>query len=62
MKKYDILIDLRKLKLTIRDPYMENIEEPILHLGKKPPVDVLVVDHEWLKTGRNFFDKFASAK
>ena len=51
MRKYDILIDLRKLKLTIRDPYMENLEEPILQVGREPPVDVLLVDHEWLKTG-----------
>ena len=50
MKKYDILVDLRKWKLTIRDPYMENFEEPVLQVGTEPSVDVLVADYEMLKT------------
>ena len=50
MKKYDILVDLRKWKLTIRDPYMENLEESVLQVGTEPPVDVLVADYEMLKT------------
>ena len=49
MKKYDILVDLRKWKLTIRDPYMEHLEESMLQVGTEPAVDVLVVDYEMLK-------------
>ena len=49
MKKYDILVDLRKWKLTIRDPYMEHLEESMLQVGTEPAVDVLVEDYEMLK-------------
>ena len=36
MKRYDILVDLRMRKLMIRDPYMENFEEPVLQVGTEP--------------------------
>ena len=49
MKKYDILVDLRKWKLTIRDPYMEHLEESMLQVCTEPAVDVLVADYEMLK-------------
>ena len=57
LKKYDILVDLRNWKLTIRDPYMENLEAPILQVGNEPPVDVLVVEHVILKTGETMMIK-----
>ena len=50
MKKYDILVDLRKWKLTIRDPYMEHLDECVLQVGSaEPTVDVFVADYEMLK-------------
>ena len=51
LKKYDVLVDLRKWKLTIRDPYMQSsLAEPILQVSTEPPVDVLVTEHVMMKT------------
>ena len=50
MKKYDILNNLLNWKLTILDPYMEDLEESIFQVCREPPIDVLVVDHEMFKT------------
>ena len=62
LKKYDILVDLRRWKLTIRDPYMENHEAPILQVGNEPPVDVLVKGTRDSQDWRNHDDKVAVAK
>ena len=48
--KYDILVDLRKWKLTIRGRHMENLEGPIPQVGNEPPVLVLVTEHVTLRT------------
>ena len=46
-----------RLKLTIREPYLENHEAAILQVGNEPPVDVLVKEHVIIKTGETMMIK-----